>query len=100
MLIKYVRNKQKQRIGVVVAIDKNRVGWSKCNFSMGDKFDRKRGKYIAKKRAEKYVFDPNWRCKEFGSTICQDFFDDRHIPQCVHSDFLDMAERANRYFKD
>lgn len=99
MLVKYVRNKKGQRVGVVVAIDKNRIGWSKCNFSKGDRFDRERGKFIAQKRAEKYVYDPTYRTKKAGELYWQDFLDYHHITQCVRPDFLEMVDRASHYFK-
>jgi len=109
MLIKYVRDKNHRRIGVVVAIDKNRIGWSKCNFSMGDKFNKDRGKFIAKKRAEKYIYDEtyrerSWKLKKgkdhMKTWIWYDFLDIHNIAQCVRPDFLEMAERARKYFKD
>lgn len=51
MLIEYVRNKNRHPIGVVVAVGKNKIGWSKCNKQ--DKWDRNLGIQIAKNRAEK-----------------------------------------------
>ena len=86
MLVKYVRDKKGQRIGVVVAIDKDKIGWSKCNFSKGDKFDKKRGRYIAEKRAEKYIY--TW----------PRFLGVHRVPRVLHEDFLNMVERADNYF--
>lgn len=106
MLIKYVRNKERQRIGVVVAIDRNRIGWSKCNFSMGDRFDKERGKYIAQKRAEKYVYTPrysgmqDWKYYDKSDGHLMSFFEYHHIAECIRPDFLEMVDRANHYFKD
>uniref|UniRef100_A0A6M3LD00 Uncharacterized protein n=1 Tax=viral metagenome TaxID=1070528 RepID=A0A6M3LD00_9ZZZZ len=87
MLIKYVKDNRGQRIGVVVAIDKDRIGWSKCNFSKGDKFDKKRGRYIAEKRAGKYIYDDDFY-----------FFTNHKIPNILHGDILEMVDRAENYF--
>ena len=114
MLVKYVKNSKGQRVGVVVAIDRDKVGWSKCNFSMGDKFNRDRGKFIAIKRAEKYNYTPTIVQKVPHSTSehiiiggnCitieeeQDFCDVHNIAQCIRPDLLYMVERSRQYFKD
>ena len=50
MLISYVRNPDNnERIGVIVAISVDNIGWSQCNKK--DKFDKERGKEIALGRA-------------------------------------------------
>ncbi len=48
MIIQYVRNKQREKIGVIVAIpifgkDSFSIGWSKCNMKL-DKFDWRQGR--------------------------------------------------------
>ncbi len=47
MIIQYVRNKQREKIGVIVAIpifgkDSFSIGWSKCNMKL-DQFDWRQG---------------------------------------------------------
>ena len=101
MLVKYVRNKSGQRIGVVVAVDKNRIGWSKCNFSKGDKFDKERGKYIALKRAEKYKFQSTLFNKHlivFKNNNGQILHN--RLPHPICPSFLEMVERAQYYFQE
>ena len=58
MLITYIRKNKTEKskgqpIGCVVALDKNHIGWSLKNEK--DKWDKKRGLEIAKKRAEKTI---------------------------------------------
>ena len=45
MLVKYVRDHKKRPVGVVVATDKDRVGWSLC--SKHDEWKKEVGKAIA-----------------------------------------------------
>ena len=112
MLVKYVKDKRGQRVGVVVAIAKDRIGWSKCNFSKGDQFNKEWGKMIAKRRAEKHVYTPEvvtstshivsfWNCTESVSVEDnKDFCDAHNVAQCVRPDLLHMVDRASHYFKD
>lgn len=54
MLIEYVRNKKREKIGVLVALPSKNgfsIGWSKCNTSKNDKFDRDLGLILAIGRA-------------------------------------------------
>lgn len=51
MLTRYVKNEDNQKIGVVVAIERGQIGWSRCR--MGDKFDKALGIKIAIGRAKK-----------------------------------------------
>ena len=61
MLTRYVRDKDNQKIGVVVALGRGKIGWSSCYQGnaadpwapMKDKFDKVLGLKIAKGRAEK-----------------------------------------------
>lgn len=59
MLICYVREKpgkpdtKGRPIGVVIALDPKRIGWSFCHRKDRNKFSKKRAKEIALKRAEK-----------------------------------------------
>ena len=50
MLIQYVRTSKGKRVGVVVALSSNHIGYSLCHPL--DRFDKCYGKYIAEKRAE------------------------------------------------
>ena len=99
MLVKYVKNKRGQRIGVVVAIARDRIGWSKCNFAKGDKFDRDRGKMIASKRAEKYQFQEIQVNKILLFRGDDDKLSYNILPHPVLPDFIDMVGRAKNYFK-
>jgi 1,4-dihydroxy-2-naphthoyl-CoA synthase len=61
MLIRYVRNEQREKIGVVVALGKGKIGWSICyqgdpwdeDAPPADKFDKELGLKIAIGRAER-----------------------------------------------
>ena len=105
MLIYYIRTPKKKRavidykmsnycgtriietggepIGVIVAIDRNRVGWSLC--SPHDKFDKEYGKMVAQRRAEAY------------GTDSQKVFD--NAPYSIIEDIQKMYERSQKYFK-
>lgn len=79
-LIEYIKNRNGQRIGVVIAkADQNEIqmGWSLCK--KGDKFDSERALTIAHGRAIN------------GSVI--------PLPQTVSPYYLRMAPRAQKYFK-
>jgi len=83
VLVKYVRFCDKP-IGVVVALDKDKIGWSQC--CPRDKFDKKRGLEIAIGRAKKGsnvhpAIRSSWDYDIIGETI------------------KEMKERAKRYFK-
>ena len=49
ILVKYVKDKNKQKKGVLVAIDQNRVGMSLCN--PADKWSATEGRLLAAGRA-------------------------------------------------
>ena len=76
--MQYVYNKKNQRVGVVVAVGKDRIGWSRCNLGK-ERFDRVRGIDIACGRAV------------VGSAV--------PVPHDIRGTMAFMAERANRYFK-
>ena len=63
MLIQYIRNKNNQPIGVVVAVDKYKVGYSLCK--KGDRFDKQRGFEIAVGRANNVR--NRWSARSFSS---------------------------------
>ncbi len=70
-------------IGVIVAIGKNRVGWSLC--CPRDKFDKEYGQMIAVRRAEAYGTDKE---RTF-----------RNAPYSIRTDIQKMYERSQKYFK-
>jgi hypothetical protein len=95
-IFKYVRDKNRNRIGVVAAFllrtDKNDVvvmGWSVCNKL--DKFNRKRAIGIAADRAigrlsrNKKLYDPKSRTGD---------------PVKIKKEYEFMQERATHYFKN
>jgi len=77
MLVKYVKNNRGNLIGVVVATDKHNIGWSLCN--KRDRFNKDFGRYIAIGRAE------------MDSTV--------DIPHSIINEYIEMKNRALRYFK-
>ncbi len=81
MLIEYAR-KNGRKVGVVVALSKEEIGWAKCRVNL-DRFDKQLGIDIAKKRAIKHDLMTN-------AERCAD---------SMKIDFIKMVRRANRYFK-
>jgi hypothetical protein len=78
MLIQYVKDKNGQRTGVVVAVDRDMVGWSKCNIKK-DKFNQDLAFVKAIGRAR-------------GISVPKP-------PVSVEPIFLKMVDRAQRYYK-
>jgi hypothetical protein len=87
MIFEYVRDKHGHKRGVVCAIGRDYIGWSLCNRSMGDRFNKELGLKIAEGRASKvYIInDP----REWSETI----------PPSAWPSFKRMIERAKKYFK-
>ena len=84
-LYKYMRNRKGQLNGVVLATVVNntvRTGWSKCNESAGDIFDKERAILIAEGRA-KIGLGPN-------API---------IPRGYYSELVKITKRGKNYFK-
>lgn len=85
VLVRYLRKKSScgkgQPCGVIVAIEKGKVGWSKCH--KGDKFDREKGKMIAIRRA-------------FGGLTNENL---AKVPHTIRKEFFEMKERSEKYFK-
>lgn len=77
MLIQYVRGKRRRPVGVVVALDKNKIGWSLC--SKLDKWDKKTGIRLAIGRA-------------FLNPITA------QVPQTIQRVYFTMIDRASKYF--
>jgi len=86
MLIRYIRDRKNRKVGVVVALDADRVGWSMCHTTAGDKFDREKGLKIAIGRAEH-------RPVSIINVLSWD------IPSSIRMELLSMLERAGRYFQ-
>lgn len=82
MLLKYLRDKKRQKIGMVIAISVDEIGWSKIRPGMGDKFVLQTGLDIALARA---------KIKRKRKKL---------IPQRVQTELTFMKERAKRYFKE
>lgn len=92
MLMRYVRKEGRKEVledgtvklhrgkpvGVVVAIDKGKIGWSLCNKT--DRWNREVGKNLAIGRAVNGIVAG------------------KLIPQTVFPVFLDMVRRAEKYF--
>ena len=85
-IFQYVRNRRRQKVGVVVAVKRhdNTVGfgYSLCAVNLGDKFNPELALNIALGRAETF---PN-------------FADE--IPSSVENDWSEILRRSERYFKD
>lgn len=96
--------KHGRTFAVIVAIDKNKVGWSQCNdrdhieydesgepifFQKKDIFDKEKGIAIAKARAYECVIDDG----QYGAG--------KHVvvPFDLKPHLIEMTERSRRYFK-
>lgn len=84
-IYQYVRNRRRERVGVVVATKREDntvgLGYSLCATKRGDNFDSERALEIALGRADAYpYFEGN-------------------IPQSVTKDWMEVVDRAHRYFK-
>ena len=75
MLVKYVRNKKKKKIGVLVATGRDQVGWSLCRKT--EKFDSNKGIDIAMIRTKS----------------------DEKPASSISKEYDKMVERAERYYK-
>ena len=82
----YILDKKDQRVGVLAATsnatdpDTVYIGWSLCNFSLGDRFDPKRGVEIAYERSRKCSIVP--------------------IPMSLNERYEAFKFRCQKYFKD
>jgi len=84
-LVKYVRGSKNSRVGVVVAIGRGQVGWSRCNNRL-DTFDKQRGLVIAMGRAGAY-------CNVAMTAL-------ETIPSSMRDAVMDMHNRSQRYYKE
>lgn len=78
MLTRYVKDENNQKIGVVIALERGKIGWSRCR--MGDKFDKTLGIKIAIGRAKQ------------GSK--------KKIPDALLRTVVDSYKAAELYFKE
>jgi hypothetical protein len=87
VIFQYVRNRRRQKVGVVVAVKRNDglvgFGYSLCAQNLGDTFNRETALNIALGRADNF---PHFECNE--------------IPRSVEKDWTEIYNRAVRYFKD
>lgn len=82
MILKYIRNRKYDLVGCIVAIDRDKIGWSLCNLNAGDVFNKSLGVKIAQSRA---LID----CPERRA----------NIPHTVAREFAYMKARSEKYFK-
>lgn len=90
-IFRYVKDKHGQRRGIVVAVDKDKIGWSLCHTQYVefdyveklDTFDKNFGLNIALARA----VSPKRENVESS------------VPNSIRPIYEDMKERAKRYFK-
>lgn len=82
----YVYNAKRHPVGVLAAQPSEAVpseviiGWSKCNASAGDRFDKKRGVEIA-----------------YNRSATRSYLD---IPESMTQQYYEFLNRATRYFSD
>ena len=82
----YVYNSRRHPVGVLAAVpsranpDQVVIGWSRCNNTAGDRFDKRIGVQIAYERSLK------------ASTA--------EVPLTMTSDYTNFFVRATKYFKD
>lgn len=91
VLKRYVRNKKKFPVGVLVAFKRPTdsqvvIGWSKCHMNM-DNFDKHMGTYVAINRGLKHSIDSI------------DVTSDEIVPQVVRKSLSDFRVRVKKYFK-
>jgi hypothetical protein len=96
-ILKYhTRSSRRNKKGIIVAkvnYDKKKVsiGWSLCNTTEGDVFDKIRGIQIAIGRMEDNTFKLH--------DLVVDEFLYKHIPQSMHDDMLKVIDRCKRMLK-
>ena len=83
MIFEVVKERRK-RVGVMVGLKQDgtiKIGWSKCNRKLGDKFDQNEGISLAEARAIKMASAPQ-------------------LPLCMGRQMANFQNRCRRYFKD
>ena len=85
-IFEYIRRRKSgkvAKVGVIVGMNVDgviRIGWSKCNFKKGDKFNSAEGLKIAQDRVH-----------EIGNVP--------HTPNCIRRQVRQFGARAVRYFQ-
>ncbi len=79
-LVKYVRDNKNHRVGVVIALNRDQIGWSRCNKK--DTFSKEWGKELAIIRATNEQDRP------------------MRVPQSMVVAMAEMTDRARRYYKE
>jgi hypothetical protein len=102
-LIEYVRDEEGIPFGCVVAIDKDRIGWSICHTK--DKFDKTRGKEIAFERARKNVLVERLNIKITYDEYIDYVIEKTRRPEkykghLVFKVIKKMRDRAIKYYKE
>ena len=83
----YRKFERGKKFGVVVALDKDILGWSLCNKK--DKFDKEKGVAIALGRAA--------LASEMSLSERSNYYD--QVPQSLVKVFEEMRERSKKYFQ-
>jgi hypothetical protein len=91
-LISYVKNEFGDRVGVIVALDKDLIGWAQCNPK--DRFDKYFGIKIAVGRALHGTKQKPIKHKQYSWDYDKDIVIDMITPAVEK-----MRERAKKYFK-
>lgn len=115
MLLKYLRDSDRRKIGVVVALDKKHIGWSilhdkdmqyrapNGNYKL---FDAEKGIGSAIRKAERGY---DYWVEDFNQKICSRFEEGinpelvvRAFPKMVYvmSEMTEMKRRVMKYFKE
>lgn len=79
----YLKTVGEDPIGIIVAIDRNRIGWSLCNKK--DQFNKYIGKRIAINRADYYGTNKDLLLEE--------------VPDSIREEIIKMYDRSKKYFK-
>jgi hypothetical protein len=107
MIIKYFRDKNKTPYGVIVAINRDQLGWAFC--SSKDHFEKKVGVDLAVSRAEKvrvpfYDFKQWNDGKGVDNITAQLVLQACAVPQTKSKEVFNylptFLERSRRYFKE
>jgi hypothetical protein len=101
---KRIRDDNNNPIGMIVALNKNQLGWSLCNVEHGDKYDDDLALLKAIKRAESdensnYAF---WNKCFYRIKKRQLDYGNYSVlkTDIVNSELHFLQDRANKYFKD
>ena len=76
-IVKYIRNRDNQKVGVLVSNGYNSVGWSLCHIGL-ERFNKERGIEIARGREARGT--------------------ETMMPVSIAEDYAEFLERSRRYF--